>query len=53
MVDRVVEPRRLYGAPEAALRNQARHHTGAPPAPGPHSSARTRREAPEIYEKTL
>ena len=31
----------------AVLRNQAPHHTGAPPAPGPSSSARTRRQAPK------
>ena len=46
------EPRRLYGPRVAALRNQAPHHTGAPPASGPHSSARTRRQAPKISGKT-
>jgi hypothetical protein len=47
MPDRAVEPRGLYGPRVAALKNQATHPTGAPPAPVPHSSARTRRQAPE------
>ena len=53
MPDRAVEPRWLYGPRVAALRNQATHHTGAPPAPGPHSSARTRRQAPKTSGRTL
>ena len=53
MPDRAVEPHRLYGPRVAALRNQATYHTGDPPAPGPHSSARTRRQAPKIAGKKL
>ena len=51
--DRAVEPCRLYGPWVAVLRNKATHHAGAHPAPGPHSSVRTRRQAPKISGKTL
>ena len=48
MPDQAVKPRGLYGPWVVARRNQATHPTAARPAPGPHSFARTRRQAQEI-----